>query len=239
MIFSKALGSPLARAAYLSGMRDSTLVVPSYLPFGLVCGVASVNAGLTTGASLALPALVYGGSSQAVLVQFVQGNASLWVAILSGCVINLRMAVYSAALASRVRHLGNAQRMLVAAFLVDTTFALTQAREEAHPHDAHIISYYAGCSSVFWLAWVVFCAVGVFAGNIVPASWQLDFAIPLSFIAIAAMSIRSVPMAAAAVVGGAASVLLFSLPLKLGLIAACLAGLLAGLLTQKMMPAKS
>ncbi len=239
MVFSKAFNTPLSRGAYFSGLRDSTLVIPSYLPFGLVCGVASVNAGLTTGASLALPALVYGGSSQAVLVQFVQGNASLWIAILSGCVINLRMAVYSAALASRVRHLGTGQRMLVAAFLVDTTFAMTQARDEAHPHDANLISYYAGCSTVFWTAWVLFCAIGVFAGNIVPASWQLDFAIPLSFIAIAATSIRSLPMGIAALVGGAASVLLFSLPLKLGLIAACLAGLLAGLLAQKMMPAKS
>ena len=72
----------------------------------------------------------------------------------------------------------------------------------------------------------------MFAGNIVPVSWQLDFAIPLLFIAIAATSIRSVPMGAAALVGGTASVLLFALPLELGLIAACMAGLAAGLLTQ-------
>ena len=238
MIFTKALESPPAKAAYLSGIRDTLLVIPSYLPFGLVCGVASVNAGLTTGASLAMPAIVYGGSSQAVLLQFIQGNASLWIAVLSGCVINLRMAVYSAAMASRVRHLGKGQRMLVAAFLVDNTFAFMQTREQSHPHDQHIIAYYAGTSTMFWSFWFLFCAIGVFAGNIVPSSWQLDFAIPLSFIAIAATSIRNVPMAAAALVGGAASVLLFALPLKLGLIAACLAGLVAGLLTQKMVAQK-
>lgn len=232
MFFTTALKSPPVRASYLSGVRDALLVIPSYLPFGLVCGVASVNAGLTTGASLALPALVYGGSSQAVLLQFIQGNASLWVAILSGCVINLRMAVYSAAMASRVRHLGKPQRMLVAAFLVDNTFAFMQAREQSHPDDPHLIAYYAGLSTVFWISWFSFCAIGVFAGNIVPVSWQLDFAIPLSFIAIAATSIRNIPMGAAALVGGAASVLLFALPLKLGLIAACLAGLMAGLLAQ-------
>ena len=239
MIFTKALKSPPARASYLSGVRDALLVIPSYLPFGLVCGVASVNAGLTTGASLALPALVYGGSSQAVLLQFLQGSASLWVAILSGCVINLRMAVYSAAMASRVRHLGKPQRMLVAAFLVDNTFAFMQAREQSHPQDPHLIAYYAGLTTVFWISWVSFCVIGVLAGNIVPASWQLDFAIPLSFIAIAATSIRNVPMGAAALVGGMASILLFSLPLKLGLIAACLAGLLAGLLAQKIVTQKS
>ena len=209
------------------------MVIPSYVPFGRVCGVASVNAGLTTGASLALPALVYGGSSQAVLLQFVQGNASLWIAVLSGCVINLRMAVYSAAMASKVRHLGKTQRMLVAAFIVDNTFAFVQGRQESHPYDKHLMAYYAGCSTVCWLGWVLFCSIGVFSGNIVPPSWQLDFAVPLSFIAVAAPSIRSLPMGAAALVGGTASVLLFALPLKLGLIAACLAGLTAGMLTQQ------
>lgn len=239
MLFPTALKSPSARAAFFRGVGDTLLIIPSYLPFGLVCGVASVNAGLTTGASLALPALVFGGSSQAVLLQFVQGNASLWIAVLSGCVINLRMAVYSAAMAAHVRHLGKPQRMLVAAFLVDNTFALVQARQASHPQDAHLMAYYAGSSVVCWFFWVLFCGIGVLAGNIVPASWQLDFAIPLSFIAIAATSIRSKPMAASALVGGIASVVLFGLPLKLGLIAACLAGLVAGLLTQKIMAEKS
>ena len=236
MTFPAALASPGARAAYLAGLRDTVFVVPSYLPFGLVCGVASVNAGLTTGAALALPALVYGGSAQAVVMQFVQGSASLWVAVLSGCVINLRLAVYSAAMSAKVRQFSTVQRMLVAGFLVDNTFAFVQARERSHPNDPHLIAYYAGVTTMFWSFWLLFCAIGIFAGNIVPTSWQLDFAIPLSFIAISASSIRGVPMAVAAVAGGTASVLLFSLPLKLGLIAACLIGLMAGLLAEKVLP---
>ena len=237
MSISPALNHAPTRAAYFSGVRDTLLVAPSYLPFGLVCGLASVNAGLTTGAALAMPAIVYAGSAQAVMLQFIQSNAAIWVAILSGCVINLRLAVYSAAMAAKVRHLGTPQRMLVAAFLVDTTFAFLQARERSHPHDRHLIAYYAGTSTVFWIGWVLFCAIGIFAGNVVPMSWQLDFAIPLSFIVIASMAIRTIPMAVAAVVGGAASVVLFSMPLKLGLIAACAVGLTAGLLAEKAAPA--
>ena len=132
-----------------------------------------------------------------------------------------------------MRSFSTGQRMLIAAFLVDNSFAFMQKREEENPKDPHIIAYYAGLTAVFWPTWLVFCAIGIFAGNIVPTSWQLEFAVPLSFIAIAATSIRSLPTAAAAVVGGAASVLLFSLPLKLGLIAACLFGLMAGLISEK------
>ena len=46
-------------------------------------------------------------------------------------------------------------------------------------------------------------------------------------------AVAGAAMVVAAVVGGLASVLLFGLPLKLGLIAACLLGLMAGLLTER------
>jgi predicted branched-subunit amino acid permease len=224
---------PGTRAALREGVRDTLAVVPSYLPFALVCGVASVKAGLSTSAALALPALVFAGSSQAVLTQFLQSASSLWIAVLSGCVINLRMAVYSAALGPKVRQFSTGQRMAIAYFLVDGSFAMLQTRELAKPKDPHLIAYYAGLTLVFWTCWWLFCMVGIFAGNIVPASWQLEFAIPLSFIAILVSSVRNLPMAAAAAAGGAASIALFALPLKLGLIAACLLGLVAGLITEK------
>lgn len=222
-----------ARAAYFAGVRDTLTVVPSYVPFALVCGVASVNAGLTTGAALAMPALVFGGSSQAVVTQFIQSSGSIWVAILSGCVVNLRMAIYSAAMAPRLRGLSTARRMAAAFFLVDNSFALVQKRADANPHDAHLMAYYAGLSSMVWPFWVVFCAIGIFAGSIVPTTWQLEFAIPLSFIAICATALRSLPTGASAIAGGLASLLLFDLPLKMGLIVACLFGLLAGQLAEK------
>ena len=119
-----------ARAAYFAGVRDTLTIVPSHLPFAVVCGVASVYAGLTTSAALAMPALVFGGSAQAVAMQFIQNSASLWVAVLSGCVINLRMLVYSAALAPRLRGLSTLRRMAAAFFLVDITFAFIQKRAD-------------------------------------------------------------------------------------------------------------
>jgi predicted branched-subunit amino acid permease len=177
------------------------------------------------------------GSSQAVLTQFLQSASSLWVAVLSGLVVNLRMAVYSAAMAPRVRHLSTPRRMLAAAFLVDNAFAFMQQRRQDKPQESndHLLAYYAGLTCVLWPAWIVFCMIGSLAGSVIPASWQLDFAIPLAFIATLSTTVRTMPLFAAAVAGGVASVVLFSLPLKLGLIAACLLGLLAGLITERLM----
>jgi predicted branched-subunit amino acid permease len=227
-----------ATTAFNEGLRDTLIVVPSYLPFAVVCGVASVNAGLAPSAALALPVLAFAGSSQAVMTQFLQNSASLWIAVLSGLVVNLRMAVYSAALAPRLRQVRPYQRVLVAAMLVDNLFAFLQKRDRDKPDDPHFLHYYAGMAVVLWPAWGVFCAIGVLAGNVIPANWQLDFAIPLSFIAMLASSVRDAPALSAAVAGGVASVVLFALPLKLGLIAACLVGLLAGLLAEQIMASR-
>ena len=59
MFFTQAFASGPIRAAYIDGICDAALVIPSDLLFGLVCGVVSVNAGLTNGASLALAALAF------------------------------------------------------------------------------------------------------------------------------------------------------------------------------------
>lgn len=223
----------------MDGVRETLIIVPSYLPFALVCGVAAVNAGLVLPAALALPGLVYGGSSQAVLTQFLQSASALWVAVLSGLVVNLRMAVYSAAMAPRLRHLSTPRRMLAAAFLVDNAFAFMQQRRQEKPKESEnqLLAYYAGLTCILWPAWIAFCVIGSLAGSVIPASWQLDFAIPLAFIATLATSVRSMPLLAAAAAGGVASVVWFALPLKLGLIAACLAGLLAGLVVERLMAA--
>jgi predicted branched-subunit amino acid permease len=231
--------APDSRAAFFDGAREVAIVAPSYLPFALVCGVAAVNAGLVLPAALALPGLVYGGSSQAVLTQFLQGASALWVAVLSGLVVNLRMAVYSAAMAPRLRYLSLPRRLLGAAFLVDNVFAFMEQRKIDKPTETNnqLLAYYAGMTCVLWPAWMVFCIIGSLAGSVIPASWQLDFAIPLAFIATLATTVRSLPLLAAAVGGGVASVVLFALPLKLGLIAACLLGLLAGLVVERVLVA--
>jgi predicted branched-subunit amino acid permease len=62
----------------------------------------------------------------------------------------------------------------------------------------------------------------------VPASWGLDFAFPLSFMALMFAALTDRPTALAAVVGGAVAVLAHELPYNLGLVLAALLGIGAG-----------
>ena len=82
--------------------------------------------------------------------------------------------------------------------------------------------------------WVVTNLIGFYAGNAIPASWSLDFAVPLCFIALVAPLFRTVPAIAAGLVGGAAVLALDALPMKLSLVAAGLIGIAAGTIVDLM-----
>ena len=190
----------------------------------MVCGVTAVQAGMSEAAALAMPMLVFGGSSQVVVNQLLLAKAPLWVVITSGLIVNLRFMIYSAALARHARGAPLRERVLFAAFIVDHTYAITEQRARALPPPPHLLAYYLGCCAVIWPAWVLFNALGIFAGLLIPTSWQLEFTVPLMFIALMASMLRDRGMWIAALSGAIAGLALVNLPLKLGLIAACAAG---------------
>ena len=222
------------RAAFRAGVLECLTLIPSYVPFGLVCGVASVQAGLGEWGAVALATFAFAGSSQAVLTQFLQGGAPLMIAVLSGLVVNLRMAVYSAAISSRIAGASRRERVLWAAFLVDQTFISNEIRHQRGEHMNHALAFYLGCALTLWPWWVLMNAIGAFAGAKLPTSWQLDFTIPLSFVAMVVPLLKSRAQILAAISGGAAGVLLYAMPLKTGLIAACVVGMCVGMLVDTM-----
>jgi predicted branched-subunit amino acid permease len=228
-----------SRAAFKAGAVECLQLIPSYVPFGLVCGVASVQAGLGEWGAIALAAFAFAGSSQAVLTQFLSGGAPLMIAIVSGLVVNLRMAVYSAAISQRIAGASRKERMLWAAFLVDQTFISNEARHQRGEHMDHPLAFYLGCAMMLWPWWVLMNAIGAFAGAKLPASWQLDFTIPLSFVAMVVPLLRTRSQIFAAVAGGAAGVLLYAMPLKTGLIAACVFGTCVGMAVDAMLASRA
>jgi predicted branched-subunit amino acid permease len=67
----------------------------------------------------------------------------------------------------------------------------------------------------------------------VPASWRLEFAAPLAFIAMSVPLLRDRAMMGAALVAGITVIAAQALPLRLSVAAAALAGIAAGLLLER------
>jgi predicted branched-subunit amino acid permease len=79
-----------------------------------------------------------------------------------------------------------------------------------------------------WAFWQLTNIAGYFVGNLIPSAWSLDFAVPLCFIALVAPHFRTSPTIVAALVAGAGVLAFAALPMKLSLIVAGVAGIVAG-----------
>ena len=108
------------------------------------------------------------------------------------------------------------------------TFGVSARREAAGHAGPERHWFYLGAGLALWGGWQLSTAAGVLVGARLPADWPLDFALPLTFIAIVVPLIRNRTLLAVAAVSGIVALLAAGLPFKLGLLAAALAGMAVG-----------
>nr|WP_272904851.1 AzlC family ABC transporter permease [Halobacterium sp. TGN-42-S1] len=204
--------------------------MPANVPFGFVAGAAAVQAGFSDLQAVALSAFVFGGASQLAAIDLLDAGAPLAIVVLTAVVVNLRYVMYSAAIAPYFREFGSKARLFASQFLVDTTFAIAVTEYE-RDESTDELSYYLGESATIYVGYVAGTAAGVVAGDAVPEGLQLDFAVPLLFLALLVPSITDEATSVAAAVGGFVAVAAAGLPMNVGIVVAALAGVAAAALT--------
>lgn len=199
------------------------------VPFGLIYGIAAVTAGIPGPLAQAMSMLVFAGSAQFVVAQLVAASVPGVLIVLTIFVVNLRHALYSASVAPHVRQSSRWWRSLLAYLLTDEAYAVSIAHFHQHPQRPHKRWYLLGAGLLLWASWQISTAVGVVLGARIPQEWPLDFALPLTFIALVVPMLKGRSSILAAIAAGATSVLAVGLPYKLGLLVAVVAGVCAGL----------
>ncbi|MEW5725234.1 MAG: AzlC family ABC transporter permease, partial [Thermodesulfobacteriota bacterium] len=124
------------------------------------------------------------------------------------------------------------RRLFLAYFLTDQAYAISLHRFGRGLEEDYKLFYYLGAGTVLWASWVAGTTVGLLLGARAPESWSLDFAVPLTFLALLVPAVRTRAHAAAAVAAGLAAVAAKPLPLNLGLITAALVGIITGMLVE-------
>jgi len=215
---------------FLHGCRDIVPLIIGTVPFGIIFGTLAIGAGLSAWQAMGMSLLVFAGSAQFIAITLISGGVGVLVVLMTTFVVNLRHALYSAALQPFVRHLSARWRVLLAFWLTDEAFAVIQHRYARDDDSPHKHWYFMGAALTMYLCWQLATLVGIGFGRAVPdlASWGLDFAMIATFIGISVPMMRTFPALASALVAGAVALLTWSLPYKLGLIAAAIAGIVVG-----------
>ena len=218
---------------FWAGVRAEIPLLIGGFPFGMIYGALAINAGLPTSAVQMMSSLVFAGSAQFITTELVRESAPGLVILLTIAVVNLRHMLYSASLAPYLASLSTHWKALLAYLLTDEAYAPTVIHYEKEGATPFGHFFLLGAGLTLWIDWQISTALGIFLGAAIPESWSLDFALPLTFIAMVVPVLKDRPAIAAAVSAGVVALFAHTLPYKLGLIVAALVGIIVGTLLEK------
>lgn len=222
--------APSVAGAFRTGFLQALPFLLVMIPFALLFGVVATAAGLSIVQTMGFSLLVLAGASQFTAVQLLSDHAPVLIVLASSLAINMRMAMYSAALTPWLGRAQGWQRALIAYVLVDQTYGMAIQQFERRP-DMTVpqrVAYVLGASPVLCLPWLLFTYVGATAGQLIPAEWPLDFAVPITFLAMIAPMLRTLAHVVAALVAVTAALALAGLPSGTGVLIAGPLGMAAG-----------
>jgi 4-azaleucine resistance transporter AzlC len=217
---------------FWAGVRSEIPLLIGVFPFGMIYGALALNAGLSIAQAQMMSSIVFAGSAQFITAQLVHGSTPAFVIVLTIAVVNLRHMLYSASLAPYAAALQLRWKVVLSYLLTDEAYAPTILHYEKEGFTPHTHWFWLGAGTCLWITWQISTALGIFLGAAIPESWSLDFALPLTFIAMVVPVLKDRPVIAAAVTAGIVALVAFTLPYKLGLILAALVGIFVGTLLE-------
>ncbi len=228
------MATTTAKSTYLKGIVDSSPFILVIIPFASLFGLVATEAGLSVIETLTFSIVVIAGAAQFTALQLMQEQAPTLVLIISSLAVNLRMAMYSAALTPYIGAAPLWQRALAAYLTVDQSYVVSVAEYERRPEMSipMRIAYFFGVVTPIVPLWYGFTFVGAYLGAWFPDGWALDFAIPITFLAMIAPMFRTLAHVVAALVAVVVSLMAAGIPYSLGLMVAGIVGMMAGAQTE-------
>jgi predicted branched-subunit amino acid permease len=165
----------------------------------------------------------------------IMAGAPIWLIFLAGCVVNIRFVIFGAALQPYFRRYPFLQRLGLGYWSSDMVFVLFMTRyADARKRGTRDqLYFFLGVIVPGWISWQIASVSGIYLGSVIPQSWSLEFAATLALLAITVPLVKNIPMAVSLVVAGCIAWVGQPLPLRLGLAAAVVGGIVAGVLAEK------
>lgn len=225
----------VARGSMRQGARVMAPAAVAIASWGVVTGVAMVKAGMPLAVALVMTFTVFAGSAQLAVMPLLVAGAPLPVVLVTAAIVNLRFVIFSAAARPFFEHLPLGKRTLVNYLNGDLPFALFMRAIGDDPARGtpHQLGVYLGIAFTNWTSWQVASVTGFLLGGAVPSSWGLGLAAVLALLGVVIPMSGTRPALAGVLVAGSVAIALVHAPMKLGLLAAVVAGVAVALTLER------
>jgi predicted branched-subunit amino acid permease len=221
------------RVTWSDGVRAVSPILLGVIPFGLIFGVTAANADVPILAAWASSFIVFAGASQIAIVEVLDGGGAPAIAVLTAVIINARMLMYSADMGRYTANESLTTKIGVAYLLTDQIYLVTAHQFPDPSKTVGWVRFYVAGGLTMWITWQITTTTGILLGAAIPESWSLEFAVPLTFMALLVLAVKDKPGLVAAVVGGSVAVAAIDLPYHLGLPVGTVAGISAGIVSER------
>ena len=218
---------------WYEGSRAVAPILLGVVPFGLIFGVTAAASDVPLLAAWASSFIIFAGAAQLAVVGILGAGGAAIVAVFTAVIINARHLMYSADMGRYTVEAPLGRKAVMAYVLTDQAYLVTSHRFPDPASAEGFTSFYFGSAVTLWLTWQVATTAGILLGTAVPSSWSLEFAIPLTFLALLILAIKDKPGLVAAAVGGIIALAAVGLPYHLGLLLGALSGIVAGVAAER------
>ena len=201
-------------------------------PFGVVFGAFALEMKLGVLGGQGLSAIVFAGSSQFVGANLYGQGASLLIIFITTFFINLRHALYGAALAPKLSQIKTRERVLMSFFITDEAFAIVSR------FDVILSRYFWGTALAMYINWQVWTFIGLVSGGYLREylSLNLGFVLVPAFIAIITPQIKTKSSILCVAVAAGLSLFFVNLPHQSGFIIAAVSAIILTVLFEIFFP---
>ena len=199
-------------------------------PFGIAYGILGIEVGLTNIQTYLLSIIIFAGVSQIVFAQLFSTFTPSFIIVGTIGIVNLRHILYGVSLSSYLKKLSLKWRVILSYLITDEAFAISYKRFSEEKKTKYMHFHLLGSGITLWISWQISTLIGIFIGPSIPISLNLEYVIPLSFIAIVVVSINTKIKLIVFIMSALFSILLRDLPWNLWIITSALISIIIGVL---------
>ena len=214
---------------FKQGVLEELPLQLGVFPFGIIYGVTAIESGLTFFQALLMSSIIFGGASQIAFVQMLSNSTPFGVILTTVGAINSRHLLYSISMVEYLNKLSVSWRITLAYLLTDEAYAVSIRKFINYSNNSIFHYHLLGTGITLFVSWQISTLFGVLIGNDLPEFLDLQFIIPLTFIAIIVPMIKSKSTFLTVITAGISALIIKNLDINFWIILSGLFGILAGI----------
>ena len=214
---------------FKNGVIEELPLQIGVFPFGIIYGFMATENGFSIAQAFLMSSIIFAGASQIAFAKLYLFASPITI-ISSISAINLRHLLYGVSLNVYLKKLSLKWRIILSYLLTDEAYAVSILYFKKYNHKKDVHYHLLGSGLTLFIIWQFSSIIGIFFGKNLTNFINLEFIIPLSFIAIIIPMLKTKGDIISCLTSGISSLFFYKLHIEFWIVASSILGILVNYL---------